>query len=254
MTFPLNFPDIAILLGVLVVLGLSVHLLHRYWPYKKRQEHNDVAGFIFATIGVFYAVLLAFVVIVGWEALTSARNTTYTEADQLANVYWISRYLPSPQGAAIEGLTLKYAHTVIDTGWPLMDKRESSQQAQLLLDQMRDDVLGFTPRSGQQQALYQQALVSVNALSAAREDRLVATNDALPQPLWAVLIVGGVITVGFCLLFGLRNKTAHIGMVAGLAVLTTISLLLISHIQYPFSGNPRIGPEAFEVFLSQTHQ
>jgi hypothetical protein len=80
----------------------------------KRQEHNDVAGFIFATIGVFYAVLLAFVVIVGWEALTSARNTTYTEADQLANVYWISRYLPSPQGAAIEGLTLKYAHTVIE--------------------------------------------------------------------------------------------------------------------------------------------
>src|ERR1700732_5105881 len=115
MTFPISFLDIAILVGVVVVVGLSVHLIHRYWPYTERQKHNDVAGFIFAGVTVFYAVLLAFVVIVGWENLTSARETTYTEANQLASVYWISRNLPSPQGAVIEGLSLKYAHTVIDT-------------------------------------------------------------------------------------------------------------------------------------------
>jgi hypothetical protein len=69
-----------------------------------------------------------------------------------------------------------------------------------------------------------------------------------------VLITGGVITVSFCLLFGLQSKTAHIGMVAALAVLITISLLLIYQMQYPFAGDPHIGPGAFEVFLSQTHQ
>jgi hypothetical protein len=246
--------DIAILLGVLVVVGLSVHLLHKCWPYTKRREHNDVAGFIFAAVAVCYAVLLAFVVVVGWESLSTARETTYTEADQLANVYWISRDLPPPQGVAIEGLSLKYAHSVIDTEWPLMDKGESSQQAQLLLDQMRDDVFAFMPRSGQQQALYEQAVVSVDSLSAARRDRLAEMNETIPEPMWVVLIVGGVITVSFCLLFGLESKTAHIGMVAALAVLITISLLLVNNIQYPFSGNPHIGPEAFEIFLSQTHQ
>ena len=246
--------DIAILLGVLVVVGLSVHLMHRCWPYKKRREHNDVAGFIFAAVAVCYAVLLAFVVVVGWESLSSARETTYTEADQLANVYWISRNLPPPQGAAIEGLSLKYAHTVIGTEWPLMDKGESSQQVQLLLDQMRDDIFRFMPRSGQQQTLYEQAVVSVDGLSAARRDRLAEMNETIPQPMWAVLIVGGVITVSFCLLFGLQSKTTHIGMVTALAVLITISLLLIQNIQYPFAGNPRIGPEAFEVFLSQARQ
>jgi uncharacterized protein (DUF983 family) len=249
----MTFLSIAILLGVLVVVSLSVHLLHKWWPYTKRREHNDVAGFIFAAVAVCYAVLLAFVVVVGWESLSSARETTYTEADQLANIYWISRNFPPPQGAAIEGLSLKYAHTVIDTEWPLMDKGESSQQAQLLLDQMRDDIFGFTPRSGQQ-TLYEQAVVSVDSLSAARRDRLAAMSETIPEPMWIVLIIGGVITVSFCLLFGLQSKTTHIGMVAALAVLITISLLLINNIQYPFAGNPHIGPEAFKVFLSQARQ
>src|ERR1700677_4617364 len=133
--------QIAILLTVLVVVSLSVHLIHKYWPYAKRQKHNDVAGFIFAAVAVFYAVLLAFVVVVGWENLDSARTATYTEADQLANIYWISRHLPSPQGAAIEGLSLKYTHTVIGIEWPLMEKGESSQQEEIPLAQIRADRL-----------------------------------------------------------------------------------------------------------------
>jgi hypothetical protein len=247
----MGLPEIAILLGVLVVVGLSVHLIHTYWPYTKRQKHNDVAGFIFAAVAVFYAVLVAFVVVVGWEDLNTARETTYTEANQLANVYWISRSLPSPQGHAIESLTLEYAYAVIDDEWPLMEKDESSPQAQVVLDQMRDDVFAFMPRSLGQQVLDEQAVTSVNELSAARRNRLVTMNEAIGEPLWVVLIIGGVITVGFCLLFGLQSKTAHFGMVAALAILVTISLLLIKEIQYPFAGNPHIGPDAFEVFLSQ---
>ncbi len=248
------FSEITILLCVLAVVCLSVHLMHKYWPYTKRREHNDVAGFVFAGIGVIYGVLLAFVVIVAVDGLDSARTITYDEANQLANVYWMSRGLPQPQGAAIQGLALDYAHTVVGTEWPLMEKGESSGQAQLLLDQMRDDVLGFTPRTDQQGFVYEQELTSVNALSAARRNRLAAMKETIPEPMWVVLIVGGLIAVGFCLLFGLQNKVVHAGMVASLAVLITISLLLIKNMQYPFAGDPHIGPEAFEIFLSQARQ
>lgn len=245
--------EITILLAVFAAAILSIQLIHKYWPYTKRREHNDVAGFVFAGIGVMYGVLLAFVVIVGWDGLSNARTITYNEADQLANIYWMSRTLPSPQGAAIQGLAVKYADTVINSEWPLMERGESSGRAQLLLDQMRDDVFGFTPRSDQQQVVYGQELASVNALSAARRDRLVAMHDIIPEPMWLVLLVGGLITVGFCLLFGLEHKIVHAGMVASLAVLITMSLILLQNMQYPYAGDPHIGPEAFEVFLSQIH-
>jgi hypothetical protein len=249
----MSFSEIAILLLVVAGVVLSVHLLHTYWPYEKRREHNDVAGFVFAGIGVMYGVLLAFVVIVGWEGLANARTITYNEANQLADVYWMARGLPSAQGEAIQGLALSYANTVVDTEWPLMAKHESSDRAQAILDQMRDDVFAYKPVSDQQDAVYQQELASVNNLSAARRDRLVAMNDTIPEPMWIVLIIGGAITVGFCLLFGLQNKAVHVGVVASLAVLITLSLLLLKGMQYPFAGDPHIGPDALEVFLSQRH-
>jgi hypothetical protein len=103
----------------------------------------------------------------------------------------------------------------------------------------------------QQQGLYAEALSSVNAFAAARRDRPDAIGEVIPPLLWTALIIGAAMTVGFCLLFGLQNKAAHIGMVAMLAAMITISLLLIRDMEYPFAGAVRIGPDAFEVFLSR---
>jgi Protein of unknown function (DUF4239) len=245
----MNLPNLWIFLGALLVTGLSVYLVHRYWAHEKRREHTEVAGFIFAGVAVLYAVLLAFVVILGWETLNGAHATTYTEADQLSNIYWIARSLPAPQGPAIEGLALKYAHTVIDREWPLMNEGKTSPKAQDLLTQIRADAFRFSPRTRQQQVLYEQVVVSVNGLTAARRDRLDAMTEEVPEPIWVALIAGAVITIGFCLLFGLKNLAVHIGMVLAIAALITISLILIKDMQYPFAGNPHVGPEAFEVFL-----
>ena len=239
----------AVPVGVVLAVGLSVHLVHAYWPHEKRQEHTDFAGFIFGGVAALYSVLLAFMVVVGWEGFNSADATTYTEANQLASVYGISRSLPLPQGAVIEGLTLKYAHTVIDKEWPLMDKGQSSQEAQALLFRMRDEVFAFKPQPGRQQALYEQAVVSVNDLYAARLDRLGAMRKKIPRPLWEVLVIGGVLTLGLGLTFAIQSKIVHIGMVGAYAVLITVSLLLIMNMQHPFTGQPHVDPEAFEVFL-----
>jgi len=245
----MRLPNLWIFLGALLASGLSVYLVHRYWGHEKRREHTDVAGFIFAGVAVLYAVLLAFVVILGWETLNSAHATTYTEADQLSNVYWIARSLPAPQGPAIDDLALKYAHTVIDREWPLMSEEKTSPEAQDLLTQLRADVFRFSPRTSQQQVLYEQAVVGVNGLTAARRDRIDAMTEEVPEPIWVALIFGAVITVSFCLLFGVKNMAVHIGMVLAIAALITICLILIKDMQYPFSGNPHIGPEALEVFL-----
>ena len=54
--------------GVLVVGGVCLlalagfELVHHLVPAVSRQQHNDVAGFIYAALGVIYAVLLALVV------------------------------------------------------------------------------------------------------------------------------------------------------------------------------------------------
>lgn len=250
----MSLSDFLILLGVLVAVGLCIHVVHERLEYTKQQQYSDIAGFIFGAVAVMYSVLLAFVAIVGWETLSTARETTQTEANELANIYWLSRSLPSPPGETIEGLTLKYAETVTDIEWPLMGEDKSSLAADLLLRQIRADLFGFTPRTDQQQVLYQQAVSSMQDLSGARRDRLDMISVEIPEPLWVALVVGGVLAVGFCLAFGVESKRAHIVMVLGYAAIVTILLLLIKDMQHPFGGNPHIGPTAFEEFLSLVRQ
>jgi hypothetical protein len=62
----------------LVALG-GLMLVQRLVPATSRQPHNDVAGFIYAALGVIYAVLIALVVIAVWEEYGAASETVEQE-------------------------------------------------------------------------------------------------------------------------------------------------------------------------------
>jgi hypothetical protein len=53
----------ALVIGVVCLAALAgLELVQRHVPANSRQQHNDVADFIYAALGVIYAVLLALVV------------------------------------------------------------------------------------------------------------------------------------------------------------------------------------------------
>jgi hypothetical protein len=59
------------------------------------------------------------------------------------------------------------------------------------------------PRTEAEQALRTEGLSQLDELDEARALRLLEVREGLPPILWAVLIVGGVLTVGFTYLFGM---------------------------------------------------
>jgi hypothetical protein len=71
----MSLVNLVIILVMVLATGVSVHFVQASWPHVHRKEHNDVGGFIFAAVGVLYAVLLAFVVVVVWENLNSRACT-----------------------------------------------------------------------------------------------------------------------------------------------------------------------------------
>jgi hypothetical protein len=66
--------------GVCLISLIGLELVQRLVPAVARQRHNDVAGFIYAALGVIYAVLLALVVITVWEEYQAASETVEQEA------------------------------------------------------------------------------------------------------------------------------------------------------------------------------
>jgi heme/copper-type cytochrome/quinol oxidase subunit 2 len=101
--------------GVLVVGGVCLasligfELVNRLVPAQSRQQHNDVAGFIYAALGVIYAVILALVVIAVWEEFQAADATVEQEANALAEIAWLAHRLPEPEGTHIQELCRSYA-------------------------------------------------------------------------------------------------------------------------------------------------
>jgi hypothetical protein len=56
-----------VVFAICLVAVAGLELVQRLVPSEKRQQHNDVAGFLYAVVGVVYAVLLALLVIAVWE-------------------------------------------------------------------------------------------------------------------------------------------------------------------------------------------
>ena len=110
------------------------------------------------------------------------------------------------------------------------------------------------PPTGAQQVRYNQVLEQLHGLGDARRERLLAASEGLSTILWVVLIGGGVITIAFTYLFGLENTVVHTLMVAALAMILSMSLFTVAALDYPFKGDVRIHPAAFEQVLERFHE
>ena len=61
---------VAMVLVTLIVVALSLAglaLVRRTVPASRLEANTDVAGYVYAVVGVIYAVILAFIVIAVWE-------------------------------------------------------------------------------------------------------------------------------------------------------------------------------------------
>ena len=234
---------------VIAIVGLT--LVQRMVSSQLRQQHNDVAGFIYAVLGVIYAVLMALVVIAVWEDYAAARDTVEREASELDDVFRLAHPLPDPEGRQLQELARSYAQVVVDEEWAMMAQGRTSPQAWELLDQMTLRFENVEVRTRAEQVLYGETLDRMNELADARNARLVEAGEGIPIVLWGVLIVGGVLVVGFTYLFGLENTLVHKLMVAVLALIISLVLFTIGVLEYPFSGDVRVSPEPFEVVLER---
>jgi fumarate reductase subunit D len=239
---------LTVFVPVLVAVAGLV-LVQRLVPPERREEQNDVAGFIYSVLGVAYAVLLAFVVIAVWQAYEAAQADVESEAHELAGVYFLASQMPEPDRSRIQDLVRMYARVVVEEEWPMMERGQTSPRADSLLRQLRSELLEFDPHTKGEQVLYESGLSQLHDAVDARRARLLEVREGIPELLWVVLVLGGVITVSFTYLFGLKSNVAHALMVATLTLVICGILFTIGEFDYPFTGVVEIRPDAFKEML-----
>lgn len=230
-------------------VGLMLSTRYHYGP-DRLKLNNEVAGFKFAVVGVFYAVMLAFVVIAVWEDYSETENAVRDEAKAAVDLYRVALAIPD-QGDEIQTGIQRYVEIVQAEAWDSMAVGERNQRVAQALGSLNDAVLALKPDNRKEAVLFEHALDLVTVIADSRNERLDSANGSVPGVLWFVLVVGGLITLGYPAFFAASNVGAQVLMTASLAALVALSLLLALAFDFPFTGNPHISKEPFADALEQ---
>jgi hypothetical protein len=241
---------IVVAVAELYSIGLML-LARRYYGVERLRSNNEVAGFKFAVVGLFYGVLLAFVVIAVWEDSHRTENAVRAEAKAAVDLHRATLGLPENGAEEIRKLLTVYIQHVKKDEWSAMALGESSDQVSEDLVQLSQAILKIEPKDHQDVALYQHALRLLTVITDSRNERLDGAEGAVPRFLWFVLIAGGAITLGYPAFFGATNLGAQVLMTASLAALVSLSLALALAFDYPFTGGEHISVAPFDKALQQ---
>lgn len=225
--------------------------LRRRLGLKLLASNNEVAGFKFAVVGVIYAVMLAFAVIIVWERYTEAEVAVIQEAGAAAALRRLAA------GSGSDALELRralrnYLSTAIERDWPRMATEQGSPEVTVALDELYAAALRLAQGGSQQPSVLVEMFRQIDTMTQARRSRLHLAIGIVPSVLWAALALGGILTVAFTLFFATANLRAQIAMTCILSVIVMMGLFVIISIDHPFTGPVHVGSEPLQRVLEDT--
>ena len=120
-------------------------LVRRRVDLHKLSANNEVAGFKFATIGVLYAVLLAFAVIIVCERFSDAEKAVAEEAGAGATIYRLADGLGAGPGGLLRDRLTRYLTLAVTDDWPAMARRKERPVVAHALDDLYAALPSFSP-------------------------------------------------------------------------------------------------------------
>jgi Protein of unknown function (DUF4239) len=237
---PLWLTAILLLILPAVAANGALILVRRRVGLERLSTNNEVAGFKFAVVGVIYAVMLAFAVIVVWERFNEAETAVVEEAGAAANVYRLCSG-NEPEALATRAALDNYLRLAITRDWPQMAAEEESADVTRALDALYASALRLAQTDSQQPALVSELLNQVDTITKARRSRLHLATGIVPGVLWTALTLGGILTVAFTFFFGTENLNAQLLMTSVLTIIVFLGLFVIVAIDHPFTGSVHVG-------------
>jgi hypothetical protein len=228
--------------------------------------HGRLAEFIVTNIAVIYAVLLAFIAVATWESYGKASDLTLDEATLAANLYRDAAAAPEPTRGAVQSGVVAYLTFVAGDGggggeWQAMrgrvplDEKDGRCDPRAhpiacgwdILARIRIAVATMAPDrdSPGEVVLMQQMLRDLDALYIARSSRIDAARNHIPALVWVVIIILGATTIGYAMFVEAPGVLSHMAMLAGLTVATTLVVVLIVELDFPFRGVISVDPKAY---------
>lgn len=245
-----------IIVGLLVTLAvgtaswLLVIFVKRRVQFAPVEGHNDITGFVFATVGVLFSVLLAFVVIAVWDRFENTEDKVAGEAAALVASYRDTQVLPQPQRSQAQAAYRTYAHAIVDREWSTHGDLLKHSTPDLL-NPIYAIYRSVKPEQSRVPQELDTAWEHLHELELARHERHLSLEATLPAVFWVMLAVGALFTLTFVFVFQFENRRVHAALTSLLAAAVTASLFLVYALDRPFTGGVKVSKRPFEHALLQ---
>jgi Protein of unknown function (DUF4239) len=198
---------IVFVFAVTAVAVIGLLLIRRRINHAALARYTNVASSVFSIVGTLFTVLLAFVVIVVWEAQDKADERTALEAGVLGDLMRDAGLFSDPERTEFRNELREYGQAVIDEEWPAMADGQSSSHVWDVLNRLFGSFSRLQPATPREINFHSEMLTRLNELSDHRRLRLLSAGSKVPPLLWAVLITGALITVGFSYFLGVCRRS-----------------------------------------------
>ena len=243
------------MIGLLIIgiwTGLSIlglFIFNRKVDVHLRHKDTETVGLTYAIVAVVYAVLIALIVVDVFEAFEKSDGIATAESNKLSNLMLDSAGLPPAMAAELRSDINKYIDIVVKSEWPNQQKGKLEnavfEPGWTVLAHMSTELAVYEPTTMGQNVDKAEMLRALNDLIKSRRSRILAAGEHLPNVVWTILLLGGVVSVVYTYLFGARTFGIHVAITGLIAATIALVFVLIVTLDYPFRGEVSVSSDAF---------
>ncbi len=237
-----------------VAFGVAGLLPTRTWVRRQHRinhSHNDIVGYYLAAVTVFYGITLGLVAVGTWTTYSDVGTKVNREAEVISSIYRDAGGYPEPIRDALRRDLRDYTRYVVTVSWPQQRQGVVPIGSGMFLDRFEARLLAFEPTTPGQQILHAETYKQFNNLVEARRARLDVVTTGLPGSLWALVIIGALISIGVTLFFDTQSLSMHVWMTVLMSGLLGLMIFLVGTLDNPFRGEVSVGPDAMQLVYTQ---
>jgi hypothetical protein len=254
--------------SVIFVFARRLLMRLEYFKSPEAGSINEAITGAVGAIGVLFGITVGLIAIDVWQRHSSAKDVAAREAALIQTLYLAADSLkgggvvavsdksemaeqkrPDAARAMRQGMqeylkalvciTWRYQRAGVDEDWP--------QQDFYALRKVRHQAAEFDPEPKSEGARirYAETIRLLDQLIELRGVRADAADDRMSGSMWAIIVLGSLMTLFAVCLFKLDDVKLHFALVASLSGLVGLLILIIVINDRPFRGISGIEPDAY---------
>jgi hypothetical protein len=239
-----------IVIAFFLAFGIGGLHLTRSWVQRIHRidhSHNDIVGYFLAALTVFYGITLGLVAIGTWDSFSAVSDKVDSEAAVIASLYRDVGSYPESERTELRQDLSDYLDSVITVSWPQQQKGIVPTQSGRYIEAFQNHLMELQPATLNQQILQSEVFKQLNVLVEMRRARLNAVNRGIPMPIWALVVIGGLLCVTTTWFFHTASYPMHFWMTVQICALLGLLIFMVGTLDNPFRGRVSVGSEPFEL-------